>query len=673
MTIAITHHRCSRLARRYASLSLIAALVPIASGCRDALTSPRQISLAADHAPRRSIDAPEMGVAELFVDGQAPLAGGEQEIGHYETPTVVAMTVHQEFSIAPVRTGSSGTGALGLAGRISGFGCTHQGEAYLVNFPDDDDYGYPFRGCQLAGSPTFMTVFSDTVVVSGVVRYGYAFDAACPYPDAACASYSGSSGVSLRRLPATLGLAGDSVRDGTLRARPNREYAIAAAPSPAMLGGHHTPVTIVEGGWTFAPDSGPVQRDVCDTGSPRVCVKTFKTSGDLSLTAIVNGVQMTSTPLRVQVPAVTLSLSADAVAVGDTVLATTTVNGLDTTALSYYYVSPAPLAVQSSSPRADGLMPCLGTKPVPTHCYIVFAQPGNALVEVGAFLDDHGLATYSQRYVVVKGAARRVKLIAGRRAMEPTARYWKFDVEAKEYTPHPTRPPDTSRTTVTVSVTDAAGTPIPNVDVGLALHTRDGSAGHEHVGDKPAGIYQTMSHEPLPKGTINTGASGVAKLYFVAPEVSGPVQLEGTSASATTDTSTVQVGIAGLEPLTPGPSYVFTGAVTGRHTDNHYGTPAALAAFRQFADTLSRWIGEPLGINDISLEQGGLFDVGGQPWNLPHGYHRRGTHADIRTKYASRQVFSKKLQERMHALWRVTLHHGIPVNEDDHLHLNFYP
>ncbi|NUP70005.1 MAG: hypothetical protein HOQ16_02180 [Gemmatimonadaceae bacterium] len=670
MIFAITQHRAARHARRSASVLIAAALTLIAAGCQDAATSPRQVQLAAEPTPRRSIDSPETGTADFSVSEQAPLAGGQQDIGRYETPTVVAMTVHQQFAIT-VPMGTSGPGMLGLAGRVSGFGCTHQGEAYLVNFPDGDDYGYPFRGCQLAGTPS-MTSFSDTIVVSGFVRYGYGFDAACPYPNAACGSYSGGSGVSLRRLSATLGLAGDNVKSHVLRALPRREYAIAAAPDPAVLGRHQTPVQVVDGGWTFAPDSGPLQRDVCDNGGARVCIKTFNRSGYLSLTAIVNGVLMTSAPLRVQMPTVQLSLSADSAAVGDTVLATTTVLGLDPSALSYYYVSPAPLAAEPGPPRADGLPPCLGTRPVPTRCYIVFAQPGRALVEVGAFLDDHGLATFSQRYVVVKGGARRVKLGASRRSIEPTARYWRFDVETKQYAPHPTRLPDTSRTTVTVAVTDAAGAPVPNVDVRLALHARDGSAGHEHLGDKPTGIYQTLSHEPLLAGTVNTGPSGVAKLYFVAPEASGPVQLEGASAGAAMDTMTVQVGIAGLELMPPGASYAFTGAVSGRHTDNHYGTPAALAAFRQFADSLHQWIGEPLGINDISLEQGGLFDVGEQPWVLPHGYHRRGTHADIRTKYESRRVFSKKLQERMRALWKFTLRFGEPVNEADHLHLNFY-
>jgi hypothetical protein len=673
MTTTAASVRRSRIMQHRASLSGTVCFLLIAAGCHDASTSPRHPQLAPGDVPRRSVDSPAATAAEFSVSSQAPLAGDARDIGHYETPTVVAMTVHQDFAISPVRPGSSGTGRLGLAGRISGFGCTHQGEAYLVNFPDGGDYGFPFTGCQLAARPTLMTTFTDTVLVEGVVRYGYGFDAACPYPDSDCASYSGGSGVSLSRLSATLRITGDSVKNGTLRAFPRREYSLVATPTPALLGHYQTPVQPLEGGWTFTPDSGPMQTDVCDNGSGRICTRTFQKSGVLALTAIVNGVRMASTTIHVEMPAVALSLSTDSAAVGDTVLATTTVTGLDTTALSYYYVLPVSSAAPPGPVRADGVPPCLGTKPVPTSCYLVFAQAGRALVEVGAFLDEHGPGVISQRFVVVRGTDRRVKLSVSHPSIEPTARYWKFDVVAKQYTPHPTRQPDTSRTVVTVSVTDAAGTVVPNVDVALRLQAREQSAGHEHSGNKPAGMFQTLAHEPLPNGTINTGSSGVAKLYFVAPEVSGPVLLEGTSTSARSDSTTVQVGISGLTPLAAGTHYTFTGAVNGRHTDNHYGTPAALAAFRQFADSLHQWIGEPLGINDISLEQGGLFDVGGRQWDLPHGYHRRGTHADIRTKYASRQVFSKKLQERMRALWRVTLHYGVPVNEDDHLHLNFYP
>lgn len=652
------------------------------AGCHDTLLGPAAVRLAPEQPPARLLDSPPGGGASISVSDEAPLAGNERDLGHYPTPTVVAMAAYQDFAIA-VLNGTSGTGRLGLAGRLSGFGCTHQGEAYLASFPDEGGYGLPFAGCRLAGSPTTVTSFSDTIMVDGLVRYGYSFDAACPYPDTACGSYSGSSGVSLSRLSAALNIGGDSVVGGTLRAWPGREYTLAASASPAQLGRYQTPILPTDGGWTFAPDSGPIESDACDNGSGRICTKTFRRSGRLSLVALVNGAHATSGFIRVEMPALALLLSDDSVTVGDTVVASTTVIGLDTTALSYYsvqIVAPATMpgggaGRGTSQAGAAGLPPCIGTRPVPTHCYLVFAEPGTAIVEVGALLDRRGLSVYAQRRVAVAVATaeRRVRLSVGQRTIVPTARYWKFDVETKRYTPNPTRPPDTSRTVVTVSVVDAAGKPVPRADVTLSLHARERSAGHEHAGGKPTGILQTLERQRLADPTINTGPTGVATLLFAAPEVSGPVQLQGTSANASPDTTTVEVKIPGLVSLQPGAHYQFTGAVAKRHTDNHYGTPAALAAFRQFADSVYAWLGEPLGINDISLEQGGLFDVGGESWELPHGFHRRGTHADIRTKFADDRVFSKQLKERMRALWKVTLHFGIPVNEDDHLHLNYYP
>jgi hypothetical protein len=231
--------------------------------------------------------------------------------------------------------------------------------------------------------------------------------------------------------------------------------------------------------------------------------------------------------------------------------------------------------------------------------------------------------------------------------------------------------PDTSRTALTVSVIAASGVPTPNVEVALRLSAAEPRAGHDHLGGKPVGLLETLQRTPLTDGRINTGSSGVARLYVTAPEISGPVLIEGTSAGAKADTTTLEVMVGGLVPMTPGPSYVFTGAIAGKHMDNHHGTPAALSAFKVFADSLQRWTGEPLGINDISLAQGGLFDVGERTWELPHGYHRRGTHADIRTRYAGRGAFPKDLQLRMRDLWHRILDYGTAVDEADHLHLNY--
>ena len=657
-------------------------LLCLVAGCHDRLTAPSVTPLAPPHATLDLLDSPSSGSVDFSVSGEAPLAGNQKLVGHFPTPTVMAMTVHQDFAITTLPPHPPGSGRLGLAGRVYAFGCSHQGEAYLLNYPDDGGYGYAFAGCQLAGQPDIVTSLSDTVLVSGMVYYGYAFDAACPYPDAACASYTGSSGISLSRLPATLTIGGDSVRNGVLRAFPNREYTLVATPAPLQLGRFGTPVQPVSTGWTFKSDSGTIEADICENGSGRTCTKTFTRSGDLTLVALVNGVQMTSPPLRVQMPALSMELSRDSVTVGDTVLVTTTVSGMDTTALSYYAVSSfdpdgrsVGFALTGAVPASatDGVPPCLRPKPVPTHCYVVPTRPGRARVEVGAFLDTHGLSVQASRDVAVRGEERAVKLSLSQGTIRPTARYWKLDTRTKTYTLNVNRPPDTSRTIITVSVVDGSGTPVPNANVTLSLKAHESSSGHVHAGGKPTGIFQTLQKAPVSPGPVTTGPSGVAKFYYVASEVSGPVTIDGASPNASRDTATVSVKVPGLVAMPQGASYVFTGAIMNRHTANHFGTPPALEAFQEFADTVSAWIGEPIGINDISLADGGLFDVGRTTWEIPHGYHRRGTHADIRTRFASNTVFPNKLQTRMRALWKVTLGHGEPVNEDDHLHLNFYP
>jgi hypothetical protein len=241
---------------------------------------------------------------------------------------------------------------------------------------------------------------------------------------------------------------------------------------------------------------------------------------------------------------------------------------------------------------------------VPVHCFVVMTTAGKALVGIGARMGNYYFGDY--KTVVVTGAGRRVTLGLSATALRPTARYWDFHVRTKTYTLRKNRAPDTSRTKLKVIVEDEEGHPIPNSGVTLHLVARELTAGHEHSGNKPTGILQTGDRGPIPDGRVNTGPDGVAEVLFVASEVSGPVTIVGKSSGAITDSTIVDVRTPGLVPLGPGAHYYFTGAVTGQHTDNHYGVPAALDAFKELADSVSFWIGQPLGINDISLHDGGL-------------------------------------------------------------------
>jgi hypothetical protein len=67
---------------------------------------------------------------------------------------------------------------------------------------------------------------------------------------------------------------------------------------------------------------------------------------------------------------------------------------------------------------------------------------------------------------------------------------------------------------------------------------------------------------------------------------------------------------------------------TGTHPDNHWGTPNTVANIQLVALDLFDVFEATLGINDMSLPLGGLFDINGT-WKPPHSSHRKGTSVDI--------------------------------------------
>jgi hypothetical protein len=88
-----------------------------------------------------------------------------------------------------------------------------------------------------------------------------------------------------------------------------------------------------------------------------------------------------------------------------------------------------------------------------------------------------------------------------------------------------------------------------------------------------------------------------------------------------------------LMPLDSLSWYNLTGS-TSSHSANHYGTSSTnIAVYNMAFDYY--YFYEPntmLGINDMSLPWGGLFDIGppyGSFWSSPHGLHRAGKSVDI--------------------------------------------
>ena len=164
------------------------------------------------------------------------------------------------------------------------------------------------------------------------------------------------------------------------------------------------------------------------------------------------------------------------------------------------------------------------------------------------------------------------------------------------------------------------------------------SGGHEHHdGSRPKGALSDVSG--------STGGAVGFSTILTAPEVSGVISFAVTygfpalpprlpAPTTVTYVYAARVEIPGLVPLPPG-NYTPTGAVTGQHTDTHYGTEGMIASVLLLADDFKlRFPGHPLlRFNDMSLVQGGLLDAfGNNPgttWLPPHRSPRFGKDIEV--------------------------------------------
>lgn len=225
-----------------------------------------------------------------------------------------------------------------------------------------------------------------------------------------------------------------------------------------------------------------------------------------------------------------------------------------------------------------------------------------------------------------------------------------------------------------VEVLDAQDVPLPNRSVSLSLAAKEGTAGHTHVGGKAAGT--------LSQSTVPTGASGMAAVTYTAPVASGPVAIRGTSPGALEALDTIRVRVPGLISLPAGTAYSAIGLPSG-HEGRHHGTPAFVNALRALADSLKAFADlipslpdserptgvfpGTLGINDMSLAEGGLFDLNGN-WIGPHADHRVGTNADIDVRTDSNW---DDYAEYVHLMWVTKLKRGLDDErvKRNHFHL----
>lgn len=173
---------------------------------------------------------------------------------------------------------------------------------------------------------------------------------------------------------------------------------------------------------------------------------------------------------------------------------------------------------------------------------------------------------------------------------------------------------------VVVSVLDADGAPLPNRLVRFSLQAAEGTAGHSHTGNKPAGSM----------AAANTGATGRVDATYVAGPASGLVTVRATADSAQDTVITINVGISGLVELTADTGVALIGTTTS-HPSNHWGTQGTVDGVRTLGRRYFKEYNDRMQVNDMSLELGGVFDLNGN-WATPHAEHRVGQSVDFHTQ-----------------------------------------
>lgn len=154
-----------------------------------------------------------------------------------------------------------------------------------------------------------------------------------------------------------------------------------------------------------------------------------------------------------------------------------------------------------------------------------------------------------------------------------------------------------------------------------APFSRVGGHTHDTTGNAPTGDLTTQLLL-IPEGDVEGTAT------YSSSFASGTRRLVVNIQGFTDVTQrNINVNIPNLVNLPAGPSYRLTG-VTSAHTSNHYGLNTTNAATTSIANSFMATENATIGINDMSLREGGIFDIRGN-WGAPHRSHRKGTSVDI--------------------------------------------
>ncbi len=151
------------------------------------------------------------------------------------------------------------------------------------------------------------------------------------------------------------------------------------------------------------------------------------------------------------------------------------------------------------------------------------------------------------------------------------------------------------------------------------------SGGHLHTEGRPGGIFDALS--------CITGNDGTCAVFYAASDFGGIENISAAVSNAPTvkASAVLTVRVPGLIELGPSNFYRLTGD-TDAHRKNHFAAEKALSGAFDIAFDFFEAFGKTLGINDMSLPSGGLFDIGPPKyffWQTSHVLHRVGKSVDI--------------------------------------------
>ncbi len=173
------------------------------------------------------------------------------------------------------------------------------------------------------------------------------------------------------------------------------------------------------------------------------------------------------------------------------------------------------------------------------------------------------------------------------------------------------------------------------------------SGGHKHTGIRPIGTFNPPSCMTDDSGSCSVDyyASEVAGTETISAILNGnPIQQDSKDLTVKVpDLADMSGAVLAFFGVTGDQIYDLVGQL-GSHPSNHFLNASSQLAIFGVAYDFQNEFHARLGLNDMSLESGGLFDIGptiqfpsGRFWDTPHKLHREGTGIDI-AKCASSTV-----------------------------------